>query len=413
MKKTIFVATAVLVVSAGLAVYYWFAGTKSSQEAEEPTVRNLVENFGKKLQMVSLQAPKEVLEKSMRENYGDFVSPELLSKWIQNPSIAPGRIVSSPWPDRIEINSLTKVAEAKYELSGEIIEITSVEAVQGGVANKQPLHLTVEKRDDRWLITGFAFTPPSATTVEYNNTQYGFNFSLPDGWEGYSVVVDKWAGNKIVQPQGEVLVEQGPQILIRHPQSTPQNPRQDVPIMVFTLDQWNSLLQGKYHVSAAPVNPSELGRNTRYVFALPARYNYAFPEGWEDVEQILQGRPLRTFEPAEQTNTASFEQKLAACHAIPHNSTQKVVDTTRLFINLPKDIYPDKEHNLQFKTVSGNAFAGWISNAGPPGEAFEATPECWSYYYEFGGKGEVDLTVKSAVAEMPDYFVRFIVVPTQ
>jgi hypothetical protein len=55
---------------------------------------------------------------------------------------------------------------------------------------------------------------------------------------------------------------------------------------------------GEWHIGAAPISPLELGHNSRYVFALPARYNYAFPEGWEEVEQILQGQPLVTFEPS-------------------------------------------------------------------------------------------------------------------
>ena len=148
-------------------------------------------------------------------------------------------------------------------------------------------------------------TAPPDASIEYRNDQYGFGLTLPGTWKGYDIVVEKWAGSRIVEPQGEVLVEQGPQILIRHPKSTPQNPRQDIPIMVFTLDQWNSLQEGKFHVSAGPLNPRELGRNRRYVFAVQARYNYAFPEGWQEVAQILRGRPLRTFEPAEHTNTAS------------------------------------------------------------------------------------------------------------
>ena len=65
--------------------------------------------------------------------------------------------------------------------------------------------------------------------------------------------------------------------------------------MVFTLTQWDSLQQGKFYVSAAPINPSELGRNIKYVFALPARYNYVFPTGWEEVEKILEGNPLKAF----------------------------------------------------------------------------------------------------------------------
>lgn len=104
-----------------------------------------------------------------------------------------------------------------------------------------------------------------------------------------------------------------------------------------------------------------------------------------------------------------FEEKLIACKSIENNSIQNIAETTRLFINLPKDVYPDKEHNLQFKTINGNATAGWISNAGPYGEAFETTPDCWSYYYEFNGNGEVDLKVKSAISEMPNYFARFTV----
>ena len=63
--------------------------------------------------------------------------------------------------------------------------------------------------------------------------------------------------------------------------------------MVFTLDQWNSLQQGGFHIGAAPIGPSELGRNNNYVFALPARYNYAFPTGYKEVATILESSPLQ------------------------------------------------------------------------------------------------------------------------
>ena len=67
--------------------------------------------------------------------------------------------------------------------------------------------------------------------------------------------------------------------------------------MVFTITQWDRMQAGEWHVGAAPILPLELGRNSRYVFALPARYNYAFLQGWEEVEQILRENPLMTFEP--------------------------------------------------------------------------------------------------------------------
>ena len=65
--------------------------------------------------------------------------------------------------------------------------------------------------------------------------------------------------------------------------------------MIFTLTEWNSLQQEKFHIGAAPIGPSELGRNAKYVFALPARYNYAFPQGFEEVDEILRSNPLRAF----------------------------------------------------------------------------------------------------------------------
>lgn len=134
----------------------------------------------------------------------------------------------------------------------------------------------------------------AAGPIVYKNAQYGFSFSLPESWKGYKVITDKWEGLAIGGAQGEAVVESGPMISIRHPQWTAENPRQDIPIMVFTMSQWNSLLQNKFHIGAAPIGPSELGRNTEYVFALPARYNFAFPTGYEEVEAILQGKPLQT-----------------------------------------------------------------------------------------------------------------------
>ncbi|PFN80616.1 hypothetical protein COJ85_29825 [Bacillus sp. AFS076308] len=143
--------------------------------------------------------------------------------------------------------------------------------------------------------------PPSSSTshssdasksIVYKNTKYGFSFKLPANWRGYSIITDQWEG--IANDNGSIVDETGPIISIRDPKWTKETPRQDIPIMVFTLNQWNSLKQGVFHVGAAPVDPTELGRNNDYVFALPARYNYAFLPGYEDVEEILANNPLQT-----------------------------------------------------------------------------------------------------------------------
>ena len=130
--------------------------------------------------------------------------------------------------------------------------------------------------------------------VIYTNTQYGFSFSLPLSWEGYQIIESKWEGYA-PGSQGDVTIEQGPIISIRHPEWTSANPRQDIPIMVFTLAQWDLLQQDKFHIGAAPIGPSELGSNIKYVLALPARYNFSFLEGYEEVEKILESNPLKTF----------------------------------------------------------------------------------------------------------------------
>lgn len=126
--------------------------TPASGKDVEETIRSLIDSFGKKLQMVSLLAPEDILKKSMEENYGDLVEPALLEKWLKDPLNAPGRLTSSPWPDRIDISSIEKVADDEYKVEGEIVEITSAEQEKGGAFAKRPVTLVVKKSDSKWLI---------------------------------------------------------------------------------------------------------------------------------------------------------------------------------------------------------------------------------------------------------------------
>ena len=126
------------------------------------------------------------------------------------------------------------------------------------------------------------------SALVYENNQYKFAFSLPETWQGFRLVIEEWEG----RARDGKTVETGPVISIRHPEWTDNNPRQDIPIMVFTLAQWEKMQQEEFHIGAAPMGPKELGRNDQYVFALPARYNYAFPTGYEEVEEIIENDPL-------------------------------------------------------------------------------------------------------------------------
>ncbi len=146
---------------------------------------------------------------------------------------------------------------------------------------------------------GFLQTPLPAfsaqsLSVKYNNKQYGFIFSLPADWMGFSTYTKTWTGNPLPGSQYKTTIS-GPEIYIRNPNWTTQQPHEDIPIMVFTLDEWNEIQKETLAVSAAPIPPSKLGSNKIYVFALPARYDYDFSIGYQEVEKITQSNPLQGY----------------------------------------------------------------------------------------------------------------------
>ncbi len=131
---------------------------------------------------------------------------------------------------------------------------------------------------------------PSA--VVYRNEQYGLQVKLPGSWKGFTVVMGT---REIRNVDSGDIDGTAPTISVRHPLWTAAVPRQDIPIDVYTPEQWAGILAEKYSVSAAPIPPTELARNARYIFALPARYNYAFPAGWEEVDTIVHSGAVTAF----------------------------------------------------------------------------------------------------------------------
>ncbi|OGN19890.1 MAG: hypothetical protein A3I32_03320 [Candidatus Yanofskybacteria bacterium RIFCSPLOWO2_02_FULL_45_10] len=116
------------------------------------------------------------------------------------------------------------------------------------------------------IFSTFKFT--NQTTIEYKNTEYGFSLALPATWKGYAVTKSNWRGESI-DPANPGATYQGPQLTIKNPKGEQWQP---VPILVFTPEQWQLVVEEKLSVSAAPIGPSKLGQNTKYVFALPPRW---------------------------------------------------------------------------------------------------------------------------------------------
>ena len=124
--------------------------------------------------------------------------------------------------------------------------------------------------------------------VIYHNTKYDFTFSLPSYWEGYSVLNTQWEGiSYFPDKDGPVVTERGPMIILRHPFWTTNAPRQDIPIMVFTCNQWDKLWQTNgFSVSAGGVE-EEIEHNARYVFVTNSRFNWGELPGWEEAGRIV------------------------------------------------------------------------------------------------------------------------------
>lgn len=125
--------------------------------------------------------------------------------------------------------------------------------------------------------------------------------------------------------------------------------------------------------------------------------------------KLIQNAPTLTSQQVADKIAACYPDhpECSGCKSKLNNSVQNVVPTTRMFINVPKDLYP-KELFQYAATVKGNASMGYISNGGLPGFAMGGSPECWSTYVEFDGEGEIDLRIPSTLIGVPDYYVRFV-----
>lgn len=164
MKK-IWVAILIIVLIV-LGVYFWADSRNIDTElsqTEEAGIREVVLAFGDRIEAVPLLGTEETIVNSIRDNYTPYVTEDLLNRWIANPRSAPGREVSSPWPDRIEIMDIRKVSNEEYLVNGDIVEITSVEQANGGVAAKRNVEILVERDGGDYFIS-------QVTVGEYDPT---------------------------------------------------------------------------------------------------------------------------------------------------------------------------------------------------------------------------------------------------
>jgi hypothetical protein len=156
MRLIALVSVAVLFTSS-LTLHAWGqAPTAVSRTADrKQVVTTVVTEFGRRLRMVALLAPKEQMTKSMDEAYSGLVAAGLLATWKSNPEKAPGKRTSSPSPERIDISSITTKGHDAYVVKGKVILLTAQERREGGVFQANPVTMTVSQQNGRWVITAF------------------------------------------------------------------------------------------------------------------------------------------------------------------------------------------------------------------------------------------------------------------
>ncbi|MGH9457098.1 MAG: hypothetical protein ACRD2J_05595 [Thermoanaerobaculia bacterium] len=110
-----------------------------------------VEAFGRQLQKVSLLGPPDQIRAAIEREYGPHVTAALLASWLEDPASAPGRVTSSPWPDRIEVVTIDERGDGEAGVAGEIIEMTST-----GEAGRKPVTMTLRLMGDAWLIASWS-----------------------------------------------------------------------------------------------------------------------------------------------------------------------------------------------------------------------------------------------------------------
>lgn len=132
-------------------------GASSTQSSPiiDPQVALVVSQFGKQMQYVSLQAPALDIQAAMDKYYTPYVTPELLSVWKAKPRSAPGRITSSPWPDRIEVQAVEPQRDGSYIVRGNTIEVSGNEVEHGGIAGVYPIVMRLARHGSRWQMMQF------------------------------------------------------------------------------------------------------------------------------------------------------------------------------------------------------------------------------------------------------------------
>ena len=155
MRIIVVISVAIFLTTSGTHLWAEVPTAIHRISDQETAVKMVVTEFGKRLRMVAVLAPKEMVAKAMDEEYSALVSADLLAIWKNDPEKAPGKRTSSPSPERIDISSIEAKGHDTYVVKGRVILLTAQERRDGGIFQANPVTMTVEQRHGKWIITAY------------------------------------------------------------------------------------------------------------------------------------------------------------------------------------------------------------------------------------------------------------------
>lgn len=130
---------------------------------------------------------------------------------------------------------------------------------------------------------------PAGLPIRYQNAEYDLAFYLPEDWKGYSVLRDEWEGITYrPEKDADVVLARGPLIILRSPLWKANDLYQDIPIYIFTRQQWDDDKSGEFSAEGAGGVLEGLWHNDKYVYSMHSRYNVADDvNGQDEVRDIV------------------------------------------------------------------------------------------------------------------------------
>lgn len=122
------------------------SGTPISESEE--VVRTKLLSLGEKMDLVYTKAAD--FKNQVQVQYATYLTPTLIKDWQSNPDQALAKTSIDTYPDRIEIQSITKKSDVMYVAQATVIE---VDLQSSQVVSAYPITVTFENKLGEWYIT--------------------------------------------------------------------------------------------------------------------------------------------------------------------------------------------------------------------------------------------------------------------